>query len=105
MKLDSAPQLPECIEGPEAFRWFDEGLRQILSVPHSTLVRRERAYKQKSLANPKRLGPKPKVLETCISQVYICAEGRFTTAEVRRPWRIPGISPLVGSRLTYRAVP
>jgi len=53
--------LPECIEGPEAFRRFDEGIRQILSVPHSTLVRRERAYKKKSLANPKRRGPKPKV--------------------------------------------
>jgi hypothetical protein len=53
--------LPECIEGPDAFRRFDEGVIQILSVPHSTLVRRERAYKKKSLANPNRRGPKPKV--------------------------------------------
>jgi hypothetical protein len=53
--------LPECIEGPEAFRRFDEGVRQILSVPHSTLVRRERAYKKKSAKNPNRRGPKPKV--------------------------------------------
>jgi hypothetical protein len=51
---------PEYIEGPEAFRRFDEGMKQILSVPHSTLVRRERAYKKRSLANPHRRGPKPK---------------------------------------------
>jgi hypothetical protein len=61
MKTEPATSLPECIEGPEAFRRFDEGVRQILSVPHSTLVRRERAYKKKSLANPNRRGPKPKV--------------------------------------------
>jgi hypothetical protein len=60
MKTEPATQLPECIEGPEAFRRFDEGVRQILSVPHSTLVRRECAYKKKSLANPNRRGPKPK---------------------------------------------
>jgi len=53
--------LPKCYEGPEAALRFDEGIRQILSVPHATLVRRERAYKKKSLANPNRRGPKPKV--------------------------------------------
>jgi len=56
-------QLPDCIEGPEAFRRFDEGMRQILAVPHSTLVRRERAYKKKSAQNPNRRGPKPKAKE------------------------------------------
>ena len=61
MKTESATSLPECIEGPEAFRRFDTVVRQILAVPHSTLVRRERAYKKKSLANPNRRGPKPKV--------------------------------------------
>jgi hypothetical protein len=54
-------KLPECMEGPVALRRFDEGVRQILSVPHSTLARRERAYKKKSLANPNRRGPKPKI--------------------------------------------
>lgn len=49
------------IEGPEASRRFDEGVRQIFSVPHSTLVRRERAYKKKAMANPNKRGPKPKV--------------------------------------------
>lgn len=52
---------PEYIEGPEAAHRFSAGMIQILSVPHPTLVRRERAYKKKSLANPKRRGPKPKI--------------------------------------------
>ena len=60
MKADPTVALPECIEGPEAFRRFDEGMKQILSVPHSTLVRRERAYRKKVAANPNRRGPKPK---------------------------------------------
>lgn len=54
-------KLPECIEGPEAFHRFDEGVRQVLSVSHSTLVRRERAYRKKVLLNPNRRGPRPKV--------------------------------------------
>lgn len=61
MKTEPATTLPECHEGAEAFRQFDEGVRQILSVPHATLVRRERAYKKKVAANPNRRGPKPKV--------------------------------------------
>lgn len=62
MKSESAPPLPECIEGPEAFRQFDESVRQILSVPHSTLARRERAYRKKVDANPNRRGPKRKII-------------------------------------------
>ena len=61
MSTEPKKNLPECIEGPEAFQRFDDGVREILSVPRSTLVRRERAYKKKSLANPNRRGPKPKV--------------------------------------------
>jgi hypothetical protein len=60
MKSDPLSTLPECFEGPAASHRFDEGIRQILSVPHSTLIRRGRAYKKKSLANPNRRGPKPK---------------------------------------------
>jgi hypothetical protein len=54
-------KLPECIDGPLASQRFDEGVRQILSVPHSTLVRRERAYRKKVNANPNRRGPKRKI--------------------------------------------
>jgi hypothetical protein len=62
MKTDPAtPAIAaEFMEGTDAFRQFDEGVKQILSVPHSLLVRRERAYKKKAAANPKRRGPKPK---------------------------------------------
>jgi hypothetical protein len=61
MKLEPATPAPETLEGPEAARRFDEGVRQILSVPRSTLVRRERAYKKKVAANPNRRGPKRKI--------------------------------------------
>ena len=53
--------LPECIEGPEAFRQFDAGVRRILSVPRSIIERRERAYRKKVDTNPNRRGPKRKV--------------------------------------------
>ena len=61
MTSKPAIPLPEMHEGPEAFQRFDEGVKQILSVPRSTLVRRERAYKKKVAANPNRRGPKPKI--------------------------------------------
>jgi hypothetical protein len=58
--METKTSLPECIEGPEAFRRFDNAVRKALSVPRSTLVARERAYREKSLRNPNRRGPKPK---------------------------------------------
>jgi hypothetical protein len=60
MKSEPSSVLPHCHEGPLALQRFDEGVRQIISVPHSTLMRREREYKKKALANPNRRGPKPK---------------------------------------------
>ncbi|MBZ5725921.1 MAG: hypothetical protein LAP87_13095 [Acidobacteriia bacterium] len=53
-------RLLEWIEGPEAFRRFDEGMKQILSVSHATLMRRERAYRKRVDENPHRRGPKRK---------------------------------------------
>jgi hypothetical protein len=61
MDQEAATPLPECNEGPDAAQRFDAGVRQILSVSRATLDRREREYKKKSLANPNRRGPKPKV--------------------------------------------
>lgn len=49
--------LPECIKGSAAFRRFDHGMREILSVPHSTILRREKAYRKKVDANPNRPDP------------------------------------------------
>ena len=61
MKIEPATPLPECIEGPEAFQRFDAMVDSVLAVPHSRLVRRERAYRKKVEANPNRRGPKRKV--------------------------------------------
>jgi hypothetical protein len=61
MKTEPATPLPECHEGPEAFARFDNEVKFLLSVPHSTIARRARAYKKKSLKNPNRPGPKPKI--------------------------------------------
>jgi hypothetical protein len=61
MKTEPSTPLPECIEGQEAAKRFDQGMRQILSVPRSTLVRREQAYRKKVASNPNRRGPKPKI--------------------------------------------
>jgi hypothetical protein len=40
---------------------FDALVRKVLSVPHSEIMRREAEYQKKSLANPRRRGPKRKV--------------------------------------------
>jgi hypothetical protein len=53
--------LPECIEGKEASARFDAAMRKLLSVPHAEIQRRETEYRKKSLANPNRRGPKPRV--------------------------------------------
>lgn len=58
MKSDPATNLPECVEGIEAFIRFDEGVKQVLAIPHSLIARRERAYKKKVAASPKKRGPK-----------------------------------------------
>jgi hypothetical protein len=51
----------DCIEGPEAYRRFDATIGALLTVPHATLARRERAYRKKVEANPNRRGPKRRV--------------------------------------------
>jgi hypothetical protein len=61
MKTDPVTPLPECIEGPEAFERFDALVDSVLSVPRSTLKRRETIYQKKKAANPNKRGPKPKV--------------------------------------------
>ena len=58
--LEQTP-LPECHEGPEAAKRFDAEVGFVLSVPRPLIERRERAYRKKVEANPKRRGPKRKV--------------------------------------------
>jgi len=47
-------------EGPEAASKFITAMQQILSVPREEIIRRESEYRKRSLANPRRRGPKPK---------------------------------------------
>jgi len=53
--------LPECVEGLEAAARFDALVRKVLSVPHDEIMRREEEYKQRSVMNPRRRGPKRKL--------------------------------------------
>jgi hypothetical protein len=60
--MEKKPQpLPECMEGPEAFKRFDALVNSVLLVPRSTLKRRETIYQKRKAANPNRRGPKRKV--------------------------------------------
>jgi hypothetical protein len=58
--METKPDLLACNEGPEASVKFDKAIRDLLTVPRSTLVRREKAYRKKVAANPNRRGPKRK---------------------------------------------
>jgi hypothetical protein len=58
--MEMKSDLPECHEGPEAFSRFDSEVRALLSVPRSTLVRREKTYRKKVVLNPRKRGPKRK---------------------------------------------
>lgn len=50
----------EMIEGPEAYRRFEDAMRRVLSVPHSVIQERITEHKKQSAANPRKRGPKPK---------------------------------------------
>ena len=62
--LGAVKQPPEMIEGQEASDRFDATLTHLLAVPRAEYLRREEEYKAKSLKNPNRRGPKPKVAKT-----------------------------------------
>ena len=50
----------ELHEGPEATGRFDNEIRFLLSIPRSTLLKREKAYRKKVAINPRKRGPKRK---------------------------------------------
>ena len=52
--------LPECHEGAEAYEHFDATMSALLSVPKTTILKRQKAYRKKVDANPNRRGPKRK---------------------------------------------
>ena len=52
---------PDCHEGPEAYERFDATMALLLTVPKSTILRKQKAYRKKVDANPNRPGPKRKI--------------------------------------------
>jgi len=52
--------MAELVEGPEAFKRFDNLMRTALKVPHSVIQARIQAHREETAKNPNRRGPKPK---------------------------------------------
>lgn len=57
----SESHLPGCLEGQEAAQNFDREIDFLLSVPKSVIQERGKAYREKSMMDPHRRGPKRKV--------------------------------------------
>lgn len=51
----------EMIEGPEAYKRFENAVRAALSVPHSVIKQRIEEHKRQSDLNSRKRGPKRKV--------------------------------------------
>jgi hypothetical protein len=58
--IESETPLPECHEGPEAYERFDATMGLLLSVPKSTILKKQKAWRKKVDANLNRRGPKRK---------------------------------------------
>jgi len=48
------------IEGPEAYKRFENAMRAVLSVPHSVIKQRIDEHKRQADLNPRKRGPKRK---------------------------------------------
>lgn len=48
------------VEGPEAFKAFEDGMKKVLALPKAELARRIEEERKRSAANPNKRGPKPK---------------------------------------------
>jgi hypothetical protein len=51
---------PKMIEGPTAWKNFQNAMRQIIAVPHAEIQARIEAHREEAAQNPNRRGPKPK---------------------------------------------
>jgi predicted DNA-binding WGR domain protein len=59
-KPQDAKKQPEYVEGPEAFRRFDDMMAALVAVPKEVVEKREKEYRAQVDANPNRRGPKRK---------------------------------------------
>lgn len=59
-KTQDAKKQPEYIDGPEAFRRFDDMMTALVAVPKAEVDKREKEYRAQVDANPNRRGPRRK---------------------------------------------
>lgn len=50
----------EYIEGPDAFKRFEDAMRKVLAVPHVVIQRKIAEHRAEADRNPKKRGPKRK---------------------------------------------
>lgn len=48
------------IEGPEAFKRFQDAMKKIIAVPHAVIQQRIEEHREQSAKNPRKRGPKSK---------------------------------------------
>jgi hypothetical protein len=48
----------DMVEGTEAFKRFENAMKQVLAVPHSEIKRRIEEHRKESALNPNKRGPK-----------------------------------------------
>jgi hypothetical protein len=51
---------PDMVEGPEAFKRFDDLMSAVVKVPHAVIQRQIEDHRKKAAQNPNRRGPKSK---------------------------------------------
>jgi len=54
----STTRQAEMIEGPPAFKRFEDAMRKVLAVPHAVVQRKIEEHRAESDRNPKKRGPK-----------------------------------------------
>lgn len=54
------PRQSEMVEGPQAFKNFQNAMRAVVAVPHAVVQARIEEHRKRVAANPNRRGPKTK---------------------------------------------
>jgi len=58
--MDMVTRKPEIVEGPQAWRNFQDAMKKVLSVPHAVIQERIEEHKREAARNPHKRGPKKK---------------------------------------------